>query len=154
MMLCPRCNAEMTNTTCGNYYCQKCGMVVNDLVLRDYKGTADIDIEKITPNSPVDKPIGMVGWICPKCNRGIAPFVKVCPCTNYTSTVTVNGTTLKSGTYVNKIPDENIQEVLDGKVLQTQTLTPLTSKIDNSEYIRATSNATAIEKIDPLTSKL
>jgi len=164
MKLCPRCNAEMTNITGGNYYCQKCGMAIDDLVLRDYKGTSNIAIEKITPNTPEVKPFGMTGWICPKCNRGISPFVNVCPCTNYTSnlaTVNVNGSVLNNGNtntikvqgiydgelkeYTKPEVDKRVQEVIN----TLNTLSPDTDKIKAH-----TTSVTSSEQINPLTSKL
>ena len=30
------------------------------------------------------------GWICPRCGRGLAPWMSECPCHNTTTTVTSN----------------------------------------------------------------
>jgi len=33
-----------------------------------------------TVNAP--KTVGLYGWICPVCGRGLSPFTYVCPCRN------------------------------------------------------------------------
>ena len=69
-MNCIRCGAEMNSTTCGNYACPKCGVVVNDL---EYK-PQNCDM-------PLSQDFGKKeGWICPVCGRGVAPWMSFCPC--------------------------------------------------------------------------
>ena len=121
MMYCPRCNAEMANTTGGNYHCQKCGMAVNDLVYRESKPIPDIAIEKITPINPIpnnnDK---RMGWICPNCKRGISPYVEVCNCIEYKHLSTV----INDITAIDTTP-------------AIAELTPLVSKIDGTNASNA-----------------
>ena len=91
-MNCPICNHEMKNTTGGNYNCPSCGYSENDLVYRGSKTVPDFN--QITPNQSTEEKqnnLKLTGWICPKCNRGISPFVDVCPCTSYNNTISVNG---------------------------------------------------------------
>lgn len=82
-MQCIRCGKEMVITTGGNYYCQSCNTVVNDLVYRP----SNCDI-------PMPQGFGeQKGWICPVCGRGVAPWVDVCPCQKDAGVINVTTTT-------------------------------------------------------------
>lgn len=88
-MNCMRCGAEMNSTTCGNYACPKCGVVVNDL---EYK-PQNCDM-------PLSQDLGKKeGWICPVCGRGVAPWVDYCPCQINRNITLATGT--GTGTYTN-----------------------------------------------------
>ena len=96
-MKCIRCGAERNSTTCGNYACPKCGVVVNDL---EYK-PQNCDM-------PLSQDFGKKeGWICPVCGRGVAPWVDYCPCKidgNITWVATTAQTNYKAQ---NKIEDND-----------------------------------------------
>lgn len=88
-MNCIRCGVEMNSTTCGNYACPKCGVVVNDL---EYK-PQNCDM-------PLSQDFGKKeGWICPVCGRGVAPWVDYCPCQINRNITWATGT--GTGTYTN-----------------------------------------------------
>lgn len=78
-MKCMVCGAEMTNSIGGNYHCPKCGFGLNDGVYRPQ----NFDM-------PIPERLGHQGWICPKCGRGVSPWVDYCSCS---STSTKSGTT-------------------------------------------------------------
>ena len=88
-MNCIRCGAEMNSTTCGNYACPKCGVVVNDLEYRPQNC-----------DMPLSQDFGKKeGWICPVCGRGVAPWVDYCPCQINRNITWATGT--GTGTYTN-----------------------------------------------------
>lgn len=37
------------------------------------------DLKKLIEESE-QKPIGLVGWVCPVCGRGNSPYTSTCPC--------------------------------------------------------------------------
>lgn len=37
-------------------------------------------LQQITPLPTQQESVGLMGWVCPVCGRGLSPFVMVCPC--------------------------------------------------------------------------
>ena len=70
-MKCMSCGKEMfTSYTNGNDYCFECRT--------NEPKTGSISNCDI----PMPQGIGQQGWICPKCGRGVSPFVDICPCSS------------------------------------------------------------------------
>lgn len=48
-----------------------------------YENTTD----RIQPDEQDDQTdyskVGLIGWICPVCGRGLSPFTSFCPCRGY-----------------------------------------------------------------------
>lgn len=70
-MRCLHCDREMVYDGYGNYKCDQCGWIINDLVYRHYK-----DYEfNINPQNPQ---FYKQGWICPKCGAVMSPNQPYC----------------------------------------------------------------------------
>ena len=70
MMKCPACNHDMSyQVETHDWECRKCGLLIDDLVYRVKNK------ENAAPASS-----GPVGWVCPKCGRGVSPWQSYCPC--------------------------------------------------------------------------
>lgn len=81
-MNCTICGKQMDYTGFGNYRCQECDHVMNDLVHRP----SNCDM-------PMPQGFGEErGWICPVCGRGVAPWMNWCPCQKdaYANTINSN----------------------------------------------------------------
>lgn len=70
-MRCLHCDREMVYDGYGNYKCEQCGRIINDLVYRYCK-----DYEfNINPQNPQ---FYQKGWICPKCGGVMSPNQLFC----------------------------------------------------------------------------
>ena len=73
-------------------------------------------------------PRGEVGWICPVCGRGLAPFTSYCPCNSTRNIAYLNG-------------GVTIKEILDQSINTNTTLpeayytTTATNKCDGRVYV-------------------
>lgn len=95
-MRCLHCDREMVYDGYGNYKCEQCNRVVNDLVYRHCK-----DYEfNINPQNPQ---FYQKGWVCPKCGSVMSPTqpycLFCCSCDNALVSVTTvwnsDGTNIK-----------------------------------------------------------
>lgn len=70
-MRCLHCNREMVYDGYGNYKCDRCGWIINDLVYRQNK---DYELN-INPQNPQ---FYQQGWVCPKCGGVMSPNQYYC----------------------------------------------------------------------------
>ncbi len=72
-MKCSQCGKEIfTSSSNGYNMCSECINKYNNYNIH-IPNNCDI---------PMPHGFGQQGWICPKCGRGISPFVDVCPCSS------------------------------------------------------------------------
>ena len=97
--VCPRCgSAQSGQTSNTSFHCPLCGYSENDLVFRGFGSAQQIDQTPYTPpeTPPYQEPYNgsSLGWICPKCGRGVSPYTSVCPCVGDKSIVYSNLTSV------------------------------------------------------------
>jgi hypothetical protein len=72
---CPVCsNWLFLDAETGEKRCTTCGYSEANIPSLLKTGTNSL------VNEPENKPCGLMGWICPKCGRGLSPFTDYCPC--------------------------------------------------------------------------
>lgn len=77
-MKCIKCGKTFSSHTNGPEICWDCYMKdINDYI-ENKPETCNISNCDI----PMPQGFGQQGWICPKCGRGVSPFVGVCPCSS------------------------------------------------------------------------
>ena len=104
---CPVCsNWLFLDTETGEKRCTICGYV--EVINTNLPKTATNDLV----NRPENNPSGLMGWICPKCGRGLSPFTNYCPCSvNWEITF---GTNLTNSNTVS----QHKQNLQDAKFMQ------------------------------------
>ena len=72
---CPVCsNWLFLDTETGEKRCTICGYSNSGISNLPKTVTNDL------VNKPENNPSGPMGWICPKCGRGLSPYTDYCPC--------------------------------------------------------------------------
>ena len=72
MMKCPVCNHDMSyQVDTHDWRCSACGLIIDDLVYR---------VKNKESAAPASS--GPMGWVCPKCGRGVSPWQSYCDCDN------------------------------------------------------------------------
>lgn len=105
---CPVCsNWLFLDTETGEKRCTICGY--SESSISNLPKTATNDLV----NRPENNPGGLIGWICPKCGRGLSPFTNYCPCS--VKWEITCGTNLTNSNTVS----QNKQNVQDSKFVQT-----------------------------------
>ena len=103
---CPVCGEPLyMNRTTYEKRCSKCGY--SEVTLPHNPLTNNLESDS-TANSGTT---GLMGWICPKCGRGLSPYTDYCPCS--VSLEITYGTNLTD----NKI-SQHEQNVQDAKFMQ------------------------------------
>ena len=66
------------NYTTGTVHCDACGRLISGIwTTVNGRNICDVCYHFLFPKPQAT---GMLGWICPKCGRGLSPFVSECPC--------------------------------------------------------------------------
>lgn len=82
---CPNCGAQMSyDYIHGTWYCTSCRCTAQDNIGMSDK-TETTKEHNISAQSP------KFGWICPKCGKVYAPYVKECSDCNYLSSINASG---------------------------------------------------------------
>lgn len=83
--LCPNCGTPMSyDHIHGTRYCTSCGCMVKD-------NTGMSDKTEVTKEQHISAESPKYGWICPKCGKVYAPYVKECSDCNYLSSISTSG---------------------------------------------------------------